>query len=68
VIRLASQANAVIWLASQVSCTLLRGFESDDEPERRTWKATVRTQNNRGEVRGCAHTTSSNAVDPSKCS
>lgn len=26
------------------------GFESDDEPERRTWKATVRTQNNRGEV------------------
>eukprot|EP00740_Mantoniella_antarctica_P023874 CAMPEP_0198680696 /NCGR_PEP_ID=MMETSP1468-20131203/5329_1 /TAXON_ID=1461545 /ORGANISM="Mantoniella sp, Strain CCMP1436" /LENGTH=464 /DNA_ID=CAMNT_0044421339 /DNA_START=49 /DNA_END=1443 /DNA_ORIENTATION=+ len=26
------------------------GFESDDEPQRRTWKATVRTQNNRGEV------------------
>merc|ERR1719163_525221 len=25
-------------------------FESDDEPERRTWKATVRTQNDRGEV------------------
>ena len=25
-------------------------MESDDEPERRTWKATVRTQNNRGEV------------------
>ena len=26
------------------------GFESDDEPERRTWKATVRTQNDRGEM------------------
>ena len=26
------------------------GFESDDEPSRRTWKATLRTQNNRGEV------------------
>ena len=26
------------------------GFESDDEPQRRTWKATLRTQNNRGEV------------------
>jgi len=26
------------------------GFESDAEPERRTWKATVRTQNDRGEM------------------
>tara|TARA_B110000977_G_scaffold201162_1_gene294474 strand:+ start:7757 stop:8980 length:1224 start_codon:yes stop_codon:yes gene_type:complete len=26
------------------------GFESDSEPERRTWKATVRTQNDRGEM------------------
>ena len=26
------------------------GFESDEEPQRRTWKATVRTENNRGEL------------------
>ena len=26
------------------------GFESDTEPERRTWKATVRTHNDRGEM------------------
>lgn len=30
--------------------SIVCGLESDDEPARRTWKATVRTQNNRGEV------------------
>jgi hypothetical protein len=30
--------------------SIVCGLESDDEPTRRTWKATVRTQNNRGEV------------------
>ena len=30
--------------------SIVCSLESDDEPERRTWKATVRTQNDRGEV------------------
>ena len=37
-------------LSSFDGLALTCGFESDAEPERRTWKATVRTQNDRGEM------------------
>ena len=37
-------------LSAYDGIALTCGFESDDEPERRTWKATVRTQNDRGEM------------------
>eukprot|EP00239_Pterosperma_sp_CCMP1384_P000875 CAMPEP_0197850990 /NCGR_PEP_ID=MMETSP1438-20131217/16947_1 /TAXON_ID=1461541 /ORGANISM="Pterosperma sp., Strain CCMP1384" /LENGTH=441 /DNA_ID=CAMNT_0043464439 /DNA_START=71 /DNA_END=1396 /DNA_ORIENTATION=+ len=43
-------------LASAVDLSKYNGLvlrcalESDDEPERRTWKVTLRTQNNRGEI------------------
>ena len=37
-------------LSAYDGVALTCGFESDDEPERRTWKATVRTQNDRGEM------------------
>ena len=37
-------------LSAYDGVALTCGFESDDEPERRTWKATIRTQNDRGEM------------------
>jgi hypothetical protein len=41
-------ANWVKFIRHSYCCSC--ALESDDEPTRRTWKVTVRTQNNRGEV------------------